>query len=51
MQGFLISVEKKLSNERFMQNAKAEVIESERKKKIDAEQKIKAIKEQLQTLA
>jgi len=50
MQGFLISVEKKLSNERFIQNAKAEVIEGERRKKIDAEEKIKAIKEQLQTL-
>ena len=50
MQGFLISVDKKLSNERFIQNAKAEVIESERKKKADAEEKIKAIREQLEAL-
>jgi valyl-tRNA synthetase len=31
--GFLLSVEKKLSNERFVQNAKSEVIDIERKKK------------------
>ncbi len=48
--GFLISVEKKLSNERFVQNAKPEVIEIERKKKADAEAKIKAIEESLQSL-
>ncbi len=41
--GFLVSVEKKLSNERFVQNAKPEIIETERKKKADAEAKIKAI--------
>ena len=45
--GFLHSVEKKLSNERFVQNAKPEVIESERKKKADAEAKIKALEESL----
>jgi len=50
LQGFLVSVDKKLGNERFVQNAKPEVIELERKKKADAEQKIKAIKESLQTL-
>ena len=49
--GFLISVEKKLSNERFVQNAKPEVIEIERKKKADAEAKIKAIEESLQSLS
>ncbi|HEY5773871.1 MAG TPA: valine--tRNA ligase, partial [Chitinophagaceae bacterium] len=49
--GFLISVEKKLSNERFVQNAKPEVIEIERKKKEDAEAKIKAIEESLQGLS
>ncbi|MBS1633885.1 MAG: valine--tRNA ligase [Bacteroidetes bacterium] len=48
--GFLISVEKKLSNERFVQNAKPEVIEMERKKKADAEAKIKAIEDSLATL-
>ena len=50
LEGFLTSVEKKLGNERFIQNAKAEVVEIERKKKADAEAKIKAIREQLQTL-
>lgn len=48
--GFLASVEKKLSNERFVQNAKQEVIELERKKKVDAEAKIKAIEQSLQSL-
>jgi len=43
-------VEKKLSNERFVQNAKPEIVETERKKKADAEAKIKAIRESLQSL-
>jgi valyl-tRNA synthetase len=47
LKGFLVSVEKKLSNERFISNAKAEVIEAERKKKADAEAKIRAIEESL----
>ncbi|MFM7021730.1 MAG: valine--tRNA ligase [Flavobacteriales bacterium] len=45
--GFLISVEKKLANERFVQNAKPEVIDAERKKKADAEAKIKMLEEGL----
>jgi len=45
--GFLASVEKKLNNERFVQNAKPEVIELERKKKADAEAKIKVIEDSL----
>lgn len=49
-EGFLAMVEKKLSNEKFVQNAKPEVVEMERKKKADAEQKILAIKEALATL-
>ncbi len=49
--GFLASVEKKLSNERFVQNAKPEVVEIERKKKSDAEQKIKALEESLEALS
>jgi len=49
LKGFLLSVDKKLSNERFVQNAKPEVIEIERKKKADAEAKIKAIEESLQS--
>jgi valyl-tRNA synthetase len=46
-QGFLESVEKKLSNERFVQNARPEVVEVERKKKRDAEEKIKVLQESL----
>src|SRR4029079_4445587 len=34
---FLLSVQKKLSNERFVQNAKPEIVELERKKQADAE--------------
>ena len=49
--GFLSSVEKKLSNERFVQNAKPEVVELERRKKADAEQKIKALEESLASLS
>jgi valyl-tRNA synthetase len=49
-EGFLASVEKKLSNERFVENAKPEVVEVERRKKSDAEAKIKAIKESLESL-
>jgi valyl-tRNA synthetase len=49
--GFLLSVEKKLSNERFVQNAKPEVVEVEKKKKADAEAKIKAIEESLSGLS
>lgn len=48
--GFLDSVQKKISNERFVQNAKPEVVEAERKKKSDAEEKIKAIEESLAAL-
>lgn len=48
--GFLLSVEKKLGNERFVQNAKPEVVEIERKKKADAAAKIKAIEEALAQL-
>lgn len=50
LKGFLVSVEKKLGNERFVQNAKPEVIEGERKKKSDAEEKIKVIEESLKLL-
>jgi len=46
-QGFLTSVQKKLGNERFVQNAKPEVIELERKKLADAEARIKTIEESL----
>lgn len=50
LKGFLASVEKKLSNERFVQNAKAEAVDAERQKKADAEAKIAVIEESLKTL-
>jgi valyl-tRNA synthetase len=50
LKGVLVSVDKKLSNERFVQNAKPEVIDIERKKKADAEEKIKVIEESLASL-
>ncbi len=43
-EGFLRGVMAKLSNERFVQNAKPEIVELERKKKADAEQRIAALK-------
>ena len=46
-QGFLASVNKKLSNERFVNNAPEKVVAMERKKAADAEQKIKVIEEQI----
>lgn len=50
IQGFLNSVEKKLGNERFIQNAKPEIIEIEVKKKQDAIEKLKIIEESLNLL-
>ncbi len=49
-QNFLASVMKKLSNEKFMANAKAEVVALEEKKKADAEARIKTIKDSLEML-
>lgn len=46
-EGFLKSVQKKLSNEKFVQNAKPEIVENERKKMADAESKIALIKENI----
>ena len=51
LDGFLESVIKKLSNERFVQNARPELIELERKKQADAEAKIKLIRETLENLS
>jgi valyl-tRNA synthetase len=48
--GFLTSVEKKLSNEKFISGAPEQVIETERRKKADAEAKIKALEESLKNL-
>jgi valyl-tRNA synthetase len=50
LKGFLLSVEKKLGNERFVQNARPEVVEIEKRKKADAEEKIKALEESLAML-
>ena len=49
-QGFLASVAKKLSNERFVANAKPEVVDAERKKQADAESKITSLKEGIASL-
>jgi valyl-tRNA synthetase len=49
-QGFLKSVQIKLSNEKFVANAKPEIIAVERKKESDALSKIKSIEEQLAAL-
>ena len=50
LQGFLIGVKKKLSNERFVANAPAQVVELERKKQSDAETKIASLTESLAKL-
>ena len=49
-QGFLASVEKKLSNERFVANAPEAVVAGERKKQADAQSKIATIQEALNAL-
>uniref|UniRef100_UPI004028607B valine--tRNA ligase n=1 Tax=Candidatus Limisoma sp. TaxID=3076476 RepID=UPI004028607B len=49
-EGFLQSVLKKLSNEKFVNNAPAKVIEMERKKQADAEAKIATLKESISAL-
>ena len=46
-QGFLDSVIKKLSNERFVLNAKGDIVEKERQKQADAEAKIVTLREAL----
>ena len=50
LQGFLVSVEKKLGNEKFVANAKPEVVENERKKKADAESKIATLQANIAAL-
>jgi valyl-tRNA synthetase len=49
-EGFLRGVMGKLSNERFVQNAKPEIVELERKKKSDAESRIATLKEAIAQL-
>ncbi|MDR6404718.1 MULTISPECIES: valine--tRNA ligase [Chryseobacterium] len=50
LKGFLVSVDKKLSNEKFVANAKPEVVEVERKKQKDALDKIAILEEKLKSL-
>jgi valyl-tRNA synthetase len=50
LEGFLKGVNAKLSNERFVANAPAAVVETERKKQSDATQKIATLNETLQSL-
>ena len=49
-QGFLKSVQKKMSNERFVNNAPAKVIEIEKKKMADAEAKIKVLEDRIASM-
>ena len=49
-QGFLKTVMGKLGNERFVQNAPEAVVAMERKKKADAEEKIKSLEESIAAL-
>ncbi|MGS0749066.1 valine--tRNA ligase [Halpernia sp. GG3] len=51
LKGFLISVEKKLSNEKFVAGAPKNVLENEQNKKKDAEDKIKLLEEKLISLS
>jgi valyl-tRNA synthetase len=48
--GFLFTVMKKLNNERFVSNAPEKVVNMEKKKRDDAEAKIKVLEEQLKSL-
>ena len=50
LNGFLNSVMKKLSNDRFVQNAPLNVVQMEQKKKEDAEKRIVALREKLENL-
>jgi len=48
--GFLRSVDAKLGNQKFVNNAKPEIIQNEKNKKADAETKISALEKQLENL-
>ncbi len=50
LEGFLVSVMKKLSNERFVANAKPEIVDNERKKQADAETKIAQLRATIDSL-
>ncbi len=47
LRGFLTGIEKKLGNERFVAGAPAEVVDREKQKQADTQQKIAALEEQL----
>jgi len=49
--GFLVSVQKKLNNEKFLANAKPEVLAVEQKKQADTEARIKTIEESLSSMS
>ena len=51
LEGFLVSVKKKLSNERFVQNAPEAVVAMERKKQSDAEEKIAVLRESIEAIS
>ncbi|MCL6523183.1 MAG: valine--tRNA ligase [Thermoflavifilum sp.] len=48
---FLQQIEAKLQNERFLQHAKPEIVEREKKKKQDTEEKIRIIEESLRNMS
>ncbi|MGN0187410.1 MAG: valine--tRNA ligase [Paludibacteraceae bacterium] len=50
LNGFLASVMKKLGNEKFVANAKPEIVENERKKQADAESKLATLRATLEQL-
>jgi valyl-tRNA synthetase len=49
-EGFVMSVDKKLSNEKFVANASAEIVQKERQKKADGESKIEQLKKSIAEL-
>ncbi|NAW51316.1 valine--tRNA ligase [Elizabethkingia argentiflava] len=50
LKGFLTSVEKKLANEKFMAGAPKQVVDNERKKQKDTQEKIALLEEKIKTL-
>ncbi len=48
--GFVASVEKKLTNEKFVANASADIVEKERQKKADGESKIEQLTKSIEQL-
>ena len=51
LKGFLESINKKVDNDRFVQNAKPEVVNLEKKKKADAESKIRLLEQSLKEIS